>query len=199
MRFIASLQLGLVAACALASLPSFADAQSTDTTSYGPWTSKGIPPSPPRKQFQVPDDEDIEFVVNDGMGKFAFVSCVSEAPGQPTIRGDSLPVGGGRTLVCTTREPPVSLVRLFMTQDSKRWCLKGEAVEYRTVSDARLKVTVSQTSAKGTWTLRATSATQWTVKPVQSSLGSVLPLWLELKYDISDLRPARNGSCDGVF
>lgn len=194
-----TLRLGLVAACVLA-VSASTSAQDASTTTYGPWTSAGIRPTPPPRAFEVPDDENLEFIVKDGFGGWGYADCKSEAPGTPAISNEQgLPVGNGRSLVCKTIASPLVLEREVMAEDGARYCWKGTLARYRTASDPRLKLSVAQTPQSGPWTLRATSETAWTVKRISFSFGTVWPLWLELQYKTIGLAPARNNSCDGVF
>lgn len=213
-----SLRLGPITAFLMLASASLASAQSLDAgtpsldagtsrsdagdagTAQGPWIREGLAPLPPPKELAVPDDEDVAFIVGDGIGGWAFGECTSEAPGQASVADDrALPVGDGRTLACTTYNAPAFVTHMVQAQDDTLYCLKGAAVAYRTLSDPRLRVRVTETSATGPWTLQATSDTPWIVQPVSFAVGVVWPVWLELKYQVVDIAPAGATGCDGVL
>ena len=194
-----SLRIGLLAACAIATADSSAHAQS-NTTSFGPWTNIGLQPIS-RRPFRVPNDPDLRFIIGDGSSGFAYVGCSSEAPGQQSIRStQSLPVGNGRELACSTLEWPAFSFRMLQGQDGQFYCWKGAAAQYRSASDARLGVRITSVGPSSPWTLRAGSNFPWVVWPVMGPGGGAMwPLWIEVHYETVDFAPARNNSCNGVL
>jgi hypothetical protein len=147
----------------------------------------------------VDDDEALAFVKNNGFGAIVFaVTCVSKATDGSTIDGDSLPVGGGRWLECSTAESASRSAMSVLSSKEEEWCAFGQVSAFHPGGDSRLTITVTSTPSDAPWTLTAThDGDPIQITRVEASGAMTWPLWVNATYSTTELAHATPGkSCE---
>lgn len=148
------------------------------------------------------DDEDLAAVKNGGFGTIAFATtCVSKGDDGSTIDGDSLPVGGGRWLECSTWSSLHRATMSVLSSKDDEWCALGQASAYHASGDPRLSVVITSTPDDGPWTLKAThDGDQIQITKVEASGALTWPLWVDASYTTTQLVAGVAGkTCDEVL
>lgn len=137
------------------------------------------------------DDENLQYVKANGFGGIAFaVSCVSKSASAATIEGESLPVGGGRWLECSTARSVKSSTHNVLSAKNVQWCVLGALTSEKPSGDSRLAITVLSAPARGPWTLKAThDGAEIQITPVSAGFGATTwPLWVDAVYRTSKMK-----------
>jgi hypothetical protein len=148
------------------------------------------------------EDEDLRWAREHGFGSILYMaSCVSVGEDGSVIDSpDSLPVGNGRHLACTTFSAPFKASAGASSVDGEPWCVLGQAQSSSPGGDPRLSVQITSTPQSGPWSVVATASEPFDMHPVQSDFGQAWPLWVNIEYATLELRPAEAGkTCDEQF
>ena len=147
------------------------------------------------------DDPVLKFAKETESGGFVTAeTCSSVIDGGETLDGagvSSLPVGGGRKLVCLV-DVPREVVQTIQDSNGAPWCQLKQMVDFGpNALDERLTVTIEDAPSAGPWSVVATHAGDEI--PIIRASGS-WPVAIDLLYATADLQPllGRN-DCDEVF
>jgi hypothetical protein len=151
----------------------------------------------------APLDEDLQYFKDNGFGAIVYaIACVSKTDNGPDVTGDTLPVGAGRWLECTTG-PRVSVSTMeVMSSQNEPWCVLGSLATYTATGDPRLVVAVASSPSDGAWTLKAThDGDSIDITPIPGPFGATAwPIWMTATYATTQMQPAGSAaSCDAAF